>query len=448
MQSFKFTLVLILLFFLAACASSPASPTPAVDVSALSTQAVATVYAELTQAPPTAQPPLLIRATENARLTELAWSPGGQAIVTAACEETCQLNLYTFELSQVWSVEVAGTVSYLEYSPDGKIIAALVKNGVQSRDEQGKILEAAQTEIWLFNAQDGAFLRKWDAEQAVMLRFDPLGIQIATAGGPVILWEVATGKAIWRLEPIPAPKAEHPGHVKLARLSASPRYGMGGKTWMCWIESYDTVSFSLTEPVLLFGGKGLGYPRLDALDLVPCYEITSFDLVRNYYASSPNGFSYAFAVFGSEQFSQPQKIAWQVINSSSVSGLAVMNSGFYLPADSFSIATLAQPTDNEPPQLIAAQGWGLDFAAATVTGAAISPSAERAAVWGKTPDNPPAYFLNLFDARTAQQIAEVRLESDPTLETFSAAFSPDGRLLASIDRGGALSLWRVSRMQP
>jgi WD40 repeat protein len=158
----------------------------------------------------------------------------------------------------------------------------------------------------------------------------------------------------------------------------------------------------------------------------------------------------AFVAFSSEQFFQPQKIAWQVITSStkSVSGLAVMNSGFYLPADSFSILTLARTTDNEPPQLIAAQGWGLDFAAVTVTGAAISPSAERAAVWGKTPDNPPAYFLNLFDARTAQQIAEVQMVNDPALSVFSAAFSPDGRLLASIDRGGTLSFWRVSRMQP
>jgi WD40 repeat protein len=191
----------------------------------------------------------------------------------------------------------------------------------------------------------------------------------------------------------------------------------------------------------------LGRPRLDALDLIPCYEVTSFDLDKNYYSSSSRGFSYAFAVFGSEQFPQPQKIAWQVIASSSVSGLAVMNSGFYLPVDAFSLPPL-RTTENNPPQLLAAQGWELDFAAVTVAGAAISPSAERAAVWGKTPDNPPAYFLNLFDVRTAQQIAQVRLESDPALGTFSAAFSPDGRLLASIDRGGTLSFWRVKRTIP
>ena len=204
----------------------------------------------------------------------------------------------------------------------------------------------------------------------------------------------------------------------------------------------------MTDPVLIVGGKGLGSPLYSPVlvsDLVPCYGIKGWNLVWNSQVMDPN----AFVAFSSEQFFQPQKIAWQVITSStkSVSGLAVMNSGFYLPADAFSLPPFGTK-ENNPPQLLAAQGWGLDFAAVTVTGAAISPIAERAAVWGKRPDNPPAYFLNLFDVRTAQQIAEVRLESDPALGTFSAAFSPDGRLLASIDRGGTLSLWRVSRMQP
>jgi len=121
---------------------------------------------------------------------------------------------------------------------------------------------------------------------------------------------------------------------------------------------------------------------------------------------------------------------------------AVKNSGFLFTRRCFLTATL----ENNPRQLLAAQGRGLDFANLTVPVAAMNPSVERAAVWGQTPDNPAAYFLNLFDARTAQQIAEVRLESDPSLGTFPTAFSPDGRLLASIDRGGALSLWRVSRI--
>jgi hypothetical protein len=84
----------------------------------------------------------------------------------------------------------------------------------------------------------------------------------------------------------------------------------------------------------------------------------------------------------------------------------------------------------------------------TITGAAISPSAERAAVWGKTSDNPPAYFLNLFDARASQQIAEVQKGNDPALSTFSAAFSPDGRILASIDQSGNLKLWQVRKLLP
>jgi WD40 repeat protein len=439
----KLVLFMLITFMLLGCAPAPTTP----DVNAISTQAVSTAYANLTKAPPapTAESPLLIRTLENAHMTELAWTPDGQTIASAACQETCQLNLYTIDLSPVWSVEVDGTISYLDYNPDGKLIAALVKNGIQSRDANGKIIEADQTEIWLFNAQDGVFLRKWDAEQAVMLNFNPLGTHIATAGVPVILWEVATGKDIWRLEPIPVPKAEQLGHIKLAKLSASPWYG-GGPSWTCQIEIYDTVSFSMTDPVLIIGGKGLGsplYPPVSVSDLVPCYGIKGWKLVWNSQVMDPN----AFVAFSSEQFPQPQKIAWQVIASSSVSGLAVMNSGFYLPVDAFSLPPL-RTTENNPPQLLAAQGWGLDFAAVTISGAAISPSAERAAVWGQTPDNPPAYFMNLFDARTSQQIAEIQKVSDPALSTFSAAFSPEGSILASIDQSGSLKLWLVRKILP
>jgi WD40 repeat protein len=426
-------------FFLAACAPSPTSPTPEVDMSALSTHAVATVYADLTQAPPTAtaQPPLLIRALGGAHLTELAWSPDGQAIIAAACQETCQLNLYDLELSPVWSVDVAGQVSYLEYSPDGKIIAALVKNGVQSRDEQGKILEAAQTEIWLFNAQDGAFLRKWDAEQAVMLNFNLLGTHIATAGGSVILWEIATGQVRWRLD-----SNEPSMFENLSKPVRGP---------LCLLETLDSVSFNSDGTVLVSGGEGLGVPY--------GVEVTSVSELRKCYSmrrwSLGSGGAYSrdvnFMAFGSAQIPAPKKLALQITpvfsDETFVSSLLVMDSGFY-PSNLHFLPIRTDLSKSFEPKENSAETWGLDFANLTVTGAAISPSAERAAVWGKMPDNPPVYFLNLFDARTAQLIAEVRLESDPALGTFSAAFSPDGRLLASIDRGGTLSLWRVKRTIP
>lgn len=435
MQSFKFTLVLIVLFFLAACAPAPA--TPAVDASALSTQAVATVYAELTQTPPTAQPPLLIRATEKAHLTELAWSPDGQAIVAAACQETCQLNLYTLELSQVWSVEVAGTVSYMEYSPDGKIIAALVKNGIQSRDENGKILEAAQTEIWLFNAQDGAFLRKWDAEQAVTLNFNPLGTHIATAGGEVILRRITNGEILWRIDP------DESWRLKIIDYPVP----------FCHIKTVDEVSFNSDGTILIYSGEGLGVPNevevTTVSDLHKCYSMRFLNLGSGgAYSRDVN-----FMAFGSAQIPAPKKLALQITSVSSdyetfVSSLLVMDSGFYPSNLHFLPIRSNLSKKSFDPKEKPAETWGLDFSNLTVTGAAISPSAERAAVWGKTPDNPPAYFLNLFDARTAQQIAEVQMVNNPALSVFSAAFSPDGRLLAAIDWGGALSLWRVSRLQP
>jgi WD40 repeat protein len=442
MQSFKFTPVLVVAFFLAACAPSPTSPTPEVDMSALSTHAVATVYADLTAAPPTAtaQPPLLIRALPAAHLTELAWSPDGQAIVAAACQETCQINLYNLELSPVWSVEVAGTVSYLEYSPDGKLIAALVKNGVQSRDENGKILEAAQTEIWLFNAQDGAFLRKWDVEQAVTLKFNPLGTHIATAGGSVILWEIATGQVRWRLKP-----NERSYNIKY--LLPEPIRGP-----LCLLETFDSVSFNLDGTILIYSGEGLGVPN--EVEVTSVSELRKCSSMK--FLALGSGGAYPsdvnFMAFGSEQIPAPKKLALQITSVFSddktfVSSLLVMDSGFY-PYNLYFLPRQSNLPKSFGPQEKPAETWGLDFSKLTVSGAAISPSAERAAVWGKTPDNPPAYFLNLFDARTAQQIAQVRMESDPALGTFSAAFSPDGRLLASTDRGGALSLWRVSHLQP
>jgi hypothetical protein len=202
---------------------------------------------------------------------------------------------------------------------------------------------------------------------------------------------------------------------------------------------------------LVSGGEGLGVPNevevTSVSDLRKCYSM------RRWYLGSGGAYTtdVNFMAFGSEQIPAPKKLALQITPAFSdetfVSSLLVMDSGFY-PSNLDFLSIGSNLSTSFDPKENPAETWGLDFANLTITGAAISPSAERAAVWGKTPDNPPAYFLNLFDARTAQQIAEVRLESDPALGTFSAAFSPDGRLLASIDRGGTLSLWRVSRMQP
>ena len=415
-------------------APSPAPATAGVDVNAISTQTVATVYTELTQAPPTAtpQPALLVHALKAAHLTELAWSPDGQKIIAAACQETCQLNLYSLDLSPVWSVDVAGIVSYLEYSPDGKLIAALVKNGIQSRDENGKIQKADQTEIWLFNSQDGAFLRKWDAEQAVMLHFNPAGPQLATAGGEVILWEIASGQVRWRLKPWTSSEVEK-------------FHGPG-----CLLETLDSVNINSDGTLLVYSGQGRGSSEKvsSASDLRKCYSMLRWDLSNN-----AGQIMYGnFMAFGSEKTPAPQKLALQIVSVSSfpgfiISSLLVMNSGFY-PYNLHFSSIVPDSQKSVDPQEKPAETWGLDFVSLTVTGAAISPSAERVAVWGQTPANPPAYFLNLVDARMAQPIAEVRLEADPALATFSAAFSPDGRRLASIDRGGALYLWQVKRTLP
>ncbi len=438
----KLVLFLLITSLLLGCASASATP----DASAIFTQAVATAYDDITKNPPSAEePPLLIRTLENANLTELAWSPDGQAIASAACRETCQLNLYTLDLSQVWSAEVKGTVSYMDYSPDGKLIAALVKNGIKSRDVNGKILEADQTEIWLFNAQDGVFLRKWDVEQAVMLRFEPSGKRIATAGGSVIFWDLNTGAEFWRLNP--RPMANQLGSAKLASLSLSPMYG--GGPW-CNIQTYDTVSFSPDSPILIVSGDGVGLLGMSPASEWPkCYSVQGWDLVQN------RGLSYnsILTASSSEEFPVPQQFALQVTEVSVsrfsellVSGLLVMNSGFYPATPSLSFLFQEQPLDQ--PQFSVAENWGLDFAALTMTGAAISPSAERAAGWGQTLDTPPAYFLNLFDVRTSQQIAEVQKGSDPALSTFSAVFSPDSRILASIDQSGNLKLWKVRKILP
>ena len=438
----KLVLFISITLLLLGCTSEPTTP----DVNAISTQAVATAYADLTQSPQsTSEPPLFIRALENMHLTELVWSPDGQAIAASACQETCQLNLYTLDLTQIWSMNVAGTISYLDYSLDGKLLAALVQNGIRSKNANGKILEADQTEIWLFNAQDGDFLRKWDVEQAVMLRFEPSGKRIATAGESVILWDINTGTEFWKLSSNEVHVAEKPSSVKLASLSWHPSYG-GGPSGYCGIETFDTVSFSQVEPALIVSGYGLGFTKssTSASEYIKCYAVQARYMLYNRPGDE-------LIIFSTEQFPDPHKLALQIIadstNSNSISSLLVMSSGFYPYNLNFSSpgTTQSETSVAEPETL---ENWGLDFSSLTMIGAAISPSAERAAVWGKTPDNSPTYFLSLFDARTSQKIAEIQIVSDPALSPFATAFSPDGRILAVIDQSGDLKLWQVGKILP
>lgn len=229
MQSFKLSLVLIILFFLAAC--TPAPITSEVDVSALSTQAVATVYTELTQVPPTVTPtlapatplvsaavsptsfptpvsPLPVQVKEQVHGADIAWSPDGQTLAIASCSEGCRLELLKpADLSHLWNVELSGNLSSLlnregnpskngasslRFSPDGESLAV-------SWASKASYYEP---EIWLFNANDGAVLlqAKIDPALQVLVRdfkFSPNGQNIAVLVEPV--WPPET-KEIWFLD--------------------------------------------------------------------------------------------------------------------------------------------------------------------------------------------------------------------------------------------------------
>jgi WD40 repeat protein len=257
----------------------------------------------------------------------------------------------------------------------------------------------------------------------------------------LIFWDVTTGKANERLEPEKfASVVYQSGHLKHAKQSQSFKYGP--PPW-CQIKTFETVSFSPNRPIIIVGGSGIlvsgsgidVHPYPESYGGGPCYLVAAWHLINQVMLES-------VGPFDSKEFPNAQNFALQatIEPNNSFSGLLVMDSGFY-PLTSGS-------RFNDKYGRLKTTDFGLDFAVFAMTGAAISPNAERVAVWGKTRGEQAMYFLNLYDVRTTQQIAQFSLESDSTLSTLSAAFRPDGRMLASLDQNGNLKLWQVKKTLP
>ncbi len=127
-----------------------------------------------------------------------------------------------------------------------------------------------------------------------MLNFNPLGTHLATAGGSVILWEIATGQVRWRLD-----SNEPSWFENLSKPVRGPR---------CLLETLDSVSFNSDGTVLVSGGEGLGVPSeveaTSVSELRKCYSMRRWSLGSGgAYSRDVN-----FMAFGSEQIIAPKKL--------------------------------------------------------------------------------------------------------------------------------------------
>ncbi len=376
------------------------------------TDAVTSIPASPT---PTPELSLLIQSVQSAQpasATHLAWSPDSKFIAAAA---PGQLQLFDAEgLSTKWQVSFKGVVDWLDYSPDGAKIAVLVKNGIQGTDEYG-IIQADKTEILLFNASDGSLARRWEVGSAMMLRFEPSGRQIATAGGDIVFWETATGVEKWRLRPDEI--AGLPGPVKLAAPLPFPRLGGCGG-----VESINFVTFSKKQPLMIAAGMG------GTCGFLLAWDWKAHQLKRQAVLTFPGsgfGLVYGYEIMALG-FDEQAGVAITITKNGTI--------------DKWDV------TGEETSEFNLEAGMGAD---AESIGAALSARSDLLAWWGVFHSESDFYPLFLDSTRDGlPQLAIFHEGTDPADQTLAAAFSPDDRLLASADLGGRLHLWRVAKTGP
>ncbi|HVM72266.1 MAG TPA: WD40 repeat domain-containing protein [Anaerolineales bacterium] len=367
---------------------------------------------------PTPAPPLLMTMQSGFAVDQLAWSPDGKNLVAAGCPDgKCSLQwIDARDLStRIWQVNAAGVISVLDIDPAGKTIAALVKQGIQSRDESGRILEADKTEIWLFRTSDGAVLRHWDAGQARSLRFNPDGSRIGTAGGPAVLWDVNSGGIVWQL--LPGQMAQSASQIRLASLDRSALYGGGCGMEGDPDEKYDLVAFNPTQPIIYL-----------SVNHDPCGSLVAWDLQAKRLAASVD-WNYQ-----TTDISNPATDTYKYAN------LAL---GFDADANTLLLATkgLLRTWDLRTGELT--EKAGLDSYIDTAPGTAFSPDGKKAVLWGTSYSYQENWPLVSYDV-TAWQFTDLTTSTYPGDQVLSAAFSRDGLRLASVDKNGILKLWDVA----
>jgi WD40 repeat protein len=365
---------------------------------------------------PTAVPPLLTKMQSGYFADQLTWSPGGKNLAAAGCpDDRCFLQwINVSDLSVAWKIDPGGVITILDIDPTGKTIAALIKKGIQNRDDDGRILQADKTEIWLFRTSDGAVIRYWDAEQAQSVRFDSSGSRIGTAGGTAVLWDVNTGAALWRLAP--GQVVHSLGRAKMMRQTR-PSVSLGGGK--CEMENnsdanFDLVAFSQNQPVIFLSANDGS-----------CGYLVEWDMQANRLVDH-TGWEYQTADNLNHDNSTYTHVNLALDFSADTNMLLLATKGM---VRTWNLGT------NE----LIEQG-GMDSYVDTAPGIAFSPDGKKAALWGLSNNYQEHWPLELYDIQ-ARKSTNLVTSMDPENLILTAAFSRDGERLASVDKSGSIKLW-------
>lgn len=213
----------------------------------------------------------------------MAFTPDGKHVLTASGV----LRMWDFatgkELPRFGKPGQRGL--FLAISPDGKLLAA-----ASGRVDQGKAA-VTRGQVVLWDVATGQEIRKLD-QRAGMLAFSRDGKMLATAlDREIIVWDVATGKKVRELQ--------HP-----AVITAPPAFSPDGKT----LASADA------SKKITFWEVASGQPRLRTVDFYWHITALAFTADGKSLVAAHRAIQLLDAVSGKEQRSFPVKVADRIHN--------------------------------------------------------------------------------------------------------------------------------------
>jgi WD40 repeat protein len=313
--------------------------------------------------------------------------------------------------------QVAGILSAIAFSPDGKTLAAGASGGLKSGSQ-------AKGATYLLNVRSGKLTQTLHSGGGAEA-FSPNGVMLATAGGPhnsvTYLWNVGSGDKIATLN-------DHDGS-SVDSVSFSPDGKMlatndrNGVVYL-WRLRHGPRTTSVSRAGVVSPPGG---PNLDAVAFSPRGTTLAM--------GGSDGQVYLFdtATDSTSSLSTP--------DGSSITSVAFSHGGALLAASEMDGVTYVWNRDNRGRISLN------DPDGTLIESVAFSPNSK----WLATADaNGTTYLWNL----TAQQNKNkpARSLANPKNGTaaspagnavFSVAFSPDSSTLATTDTNGHVYLWRV-----
>ena len=156
------------------------------------------------------------RAAQESEVCPISPAPGGQ-VVALGTENTIQFwNVASAEMLR--SIKAADTVESLAFSPDGKVLASGLLDGTVSLSNV-----ATSKELITFKVGKDGFGNYGITEGVRFVVFSPDGKTIASGSqnGMINVWNVATGKLIWKLAYKPS-EVDHLHDYPLYTAAYSP----------------------------------------------------------------------------------------------------------------------------------------------------------------------------------------------------------------------------------